>query len=59
MIYFSRAFSYFFEARAYAFVLAGVMIAWVAWQRLMDNSAQRLLNVFGVFSHLPRIRVGQ
>jgi hypothetical protein len=32
----SGAFAYFYEARAYALVMAGTMIAWVGWQQRIE-----------------------
>jgi hypothetical protein len=51
-VYFSRAFFYFIEARGYALVMAGLMIAWVSWQGLVDNAPHRPIRLLGVFAGL-------
>jgi heme/copper-type cytochrome/quinol oxidase subunit 3 len=52
LVFFSGALVYFTEARGYALVLAGVMIAWSSWQGLVDNAQHRPVRLLGVFSGL-------
>ncbi len=45
----SEEFWYFTEARAYALMMAGVMVAWVSWQRRVANASPRSLQLLGIF----------
>ena len=49
LLCFSGAFIYFTEARGYALVMAGVMIAWVSWQDRVYNASHRPLQLLGIF----------
>jgi hypothetical protein len=52
LLCFSQASKYFIEARGYGLVMAGAMVAWVAWQDLVDKTGQRWIRLLGVWAGL-------
>ncbi len=49
LLFVSGAFWFFTEARAYALMMAGVMIAWLSWQRRVSDASHRPLQLLGIF----------
>lgn len=49
------AYGYFLEARPYALVLAGTMLAWLSWQYRCDSSGRRPLPLLGIFTGLTLV----
>lgn len=52
LLCFSQVFVYFTEARGYALVMAGTMLAWFSWQGLIANTGRRWLGLFGISAGL-------